>query len=533
MTSDPDDSPRGDAFAPGDADSAITSEAGPGARQESLAVELRALVVVAAPVALVQLGAKLLGLVDTAVVGRLGQSALAGVGLADGVYFLTMLFGLGVMLGLDPLMAQAIGADRPRDARRWFRQGVWIALLLGPLLIGLAALIGANLELFGVEPGVCGEARRYLHARMFAIIPTLLFAGARSALLARSRTRPMVLAVIFANVLNVPASVGLTFGDRALVELGLPAIGFAGLGVVGAGLASVIAELVQWLCLLFALGRLNREDGPELADDLTWTPRPTQLLKAARVGMPQAFAMICEVGAFVTTAFLMARISELAMASHQVAIQLASTTFMIPVGISQACAMRVGHAIGRGDARGTRRAGQAALLAGLAFMSASSLLFLTIPEPLARILTDEGEIVRATLPLLFVAALFQLSDGAQIIATGLLRGAGDTRWPFLANLGGHYLIGLPIGALLTFRLGYGPVGLWWGLSLGLTIAALTLALRFLILSLRPIARLDPDGDEREVGQSDVGSAAAKTPTRDRPAPARENQIKPAPAQHPG
>ena len=175
MTSDPDDSPRGDAFAPGDADSAITSEAGPGARQESLAVELRALVVVAAPVALVQLGAKLLGLVDTAVVGRLGQSALAGVGLADGVYFLTMLFGLGVMLGLDPLMAQAIGADRPRDARRWFRQGVWIALLLGPLLIGLAALIGANLELFGVEPGVCGEARRYLHARMFAIIPTLLY----------------------------------------------------------------------------------------------------------------------------------------------------------------------------------------------------------------------------------------------------------------------------------------------------------------------------------------------------------------------
>jgi multidrug resistance protein, MATE family len=185
----------------------------------------------------------------------------------------------------------------------------------------------------------------------------------------------------------------------------------------------------------------------------------------------------------------MGNIGTRALAAHQVAITLASATFMIPVGIGAAASVRVGRAVGRADPPGTRLAGLVAIGTGCAFMVLAALAFLLAPRAIAGIITSELGVIDAVVPLLFVAAVFQLSDGVQAVAAGALRGAGDTRFALIANLCGHYLIGLPIGTLLAFRLGLGASGLWWGLSAGLTAVAIALTLRFVRLSSRPIQRV--------------------------------------------
>lgn len=185
----------------------------------------------------------------------------------------------------------------------------------------------------------------------------------------------------------------------------------------------------------------------------------------------------------------MGSIDTRALASHQVAITLASMTFMVPVGIGAATSVRVGRAVGRGDAAGTRLAGLLGIGVGAAFMSGAALAFLLAPELLARLITNQAPVIAAALPLVLVAAVFQLSDGVQAVAAGALRGAGDTRLPLVANLGGHYLIGLPLGIVCAFEWGLGAQGLWWGLSAGLTVVAAILTHRFVRLSSRPVARV--------------------------------------------
>ena len=199
--------------------------------------------------------------------------------------------------------------------------------------------------------------------------------------------------------------------------------------------------------------------------------------------------MVAEFGVFSLVNVLMGNIDERALAGHQVAITLASATFMVPVGIGAAASVRVGRAIGRGDGPGTRLAGLVSLASGMGFMAVSALAFLLVPRQLAGVITDKADVISAAVPLLFVAAVFQLSDGAQAVAAGALRGAGDTRFPLLANLAGHYLIGLPLGVLLAFHFGMGARGLWWGLSAGLTGVALALGSRFLRISSRHVLRV--------------------------------------------
>jgi MATE family multidrug resistance protein len=211
--------------------------------------------------------------------------------------------------------------------------------------------------------------------------------------------------------------------------------------------------------------------------------------RAISLGLPIGLQMLAEFGVFALVAVLIATIDSRSLAAHQVAITLASTSFMVPVGIGAAASVRVGHAVGRGDVAATRLAGLVSMAAGVAFMLFSAAIFVLLPRTLAAAVTNERGVIDAVVPLLFVAAVFQLSDGLQAVAAGALRGAGDTRFPLGANLVGHYLIGLPIGVLLGFGLGLGARGLWWGLSAGLTCVAIALGLRFIRVSARPIARV--------------------------------------------
>jgi MATE family multidrug resistance protein len=216
---------------------------------------------------------------------------------------------------------------------------------------------------------------------------------------------------------------------------------------------------------------------------------PAVVRNAFRLGAPIGLQMLAEVGVFTIASIVMGRIGRTSLAAHQVALQLAGTTFMVPLGIGSAASVRVGQAIGRGDVPGTRRAGLVAIGTGAAFMLLCALLFVVAGEPLVRAFAKDAPVVRAAVPLVAIAAFFQLSDGVQAVASGALRGAGDTRWPLVSNLVGHYAIGLPTSLALAFGLGWGAQGLWWGLSAGLTGVAVALLARFVVLTRRPVARV--------------------------------------------
>lgn len=435
--------------------------------------ELRALWKLTAPLLLTQLGGMLLGVVDTAVVGRLGEVPLGAVGLGNNLFFTMSVLGLGVTWALDPMVSQALGAGERERAGALLWQGRYAALLasvpVGVLIVGVALLLGA----MGVPPESAAEARPYLFARLVGLAPLLLLSATRAFLQAHEITRPLVISVLLANVLNAPLTWALVFG--------VPAIGLPQLGATGAGIASAIATLVQLGVVWAAAAELP---GTKRA------PLELEALKSIlKLGAPIGLQLAAEVGSFGIVSVLMGNLGTLALGAHNVALTLVSTTFTVTIAIGAATSVRVGHAVGKGDAPAARRAGLTGIGSGAAFMMCTAVLFVSLPRPLARVLTDQPDVIHAVVPLLAVAAAFQLSDGVQAVAAGALRGAGDTRWPLIANVIGHYGAGVPVGAGLAFLAGWGPAGLWWGLTSGLTAVAIGLTLRFLWLSRRPIERV--------------------------------------------
>lgn len=446
--------------------------------------EARALATLAAPLLLTHLGSQLLGIVDTAVVGRLGETPLAAVGLGNNVFFTVGVLGFGWMLALDPLIAQALGAREHRRARFVLWQGAWVALLGAVPLSLVLVLVSGVLEHLGIEPATAAETRAYLLARLPAVLPFLGLAAARAFLQAHEVARPLVIGVIAANVVNLPLDYLLVFGDDGLRSIGLPALGIPAMGVAGAGLASAVATVVQLAVALVAVRALWGREHPAFS-----RPELATMWATLRLGTPIGLTLLAEVGSFALVTFLVGNLGTRALSSHNVALVLISTSFQVALALGAAGAVRVGRAIGREDAPGTRRAGLVAIGAGASAMLLGAVTFLTLPRPLARILTNELPVIDAVVPLLAVAAAFQISDGVQAVSAGVLRGAGDTRVPLLANLAGHYLIGIPIGATLAFAFGWGAVGLWWGLSAGLTVVAIALTIRFVVLTRRPVRRV--------------------------------------------
>jgi multidrug resistance protein, MATE family len=431
--------------------------------------ELRSLLRLAAPIAFTQAGYALMGLVDTAVVGRLGAAPLGAVGLANGLFFALAVVGLGAMLGLDPLFAQAVGARDEARAHELIWQGLWLSALVTLVLALPIAALPLVLEPSGIAPEVARDARLYLWWRLPGLWPMLAFAALRSFLQSSHRLRALVLATVLANVANLGLDILLVFGG-----LGLPAM-----GAPGAGLATALCAFLQFAILASAV-----RPGPRRP------ARAIDLRKALAVGIPVGLQMGAEVGVFALVGVLAGRLGALSLAAHQIAISLASFTFCAAVGVGMAGTVRVGWAIGARDTPAARRSGLTAFAGGAGIMTVAALCFWLAPRALARMLTDQPEVIAAAVPLLAVCAVFQLSDGIQGVGSGVLRGAGDTRFTFLANLLGHYAVGLPVAILLGFELGQGVIGLWWGLCAGLTAVAIALAVRFLRLSSREIAPLE-------------------------------------------
>jgi multidrug resistance protein, MATE family len=425
-----------------------------------------------------------MSLVDTAVLGRLDAASLGGAGIAGAIYFLFTLLGMGCVTGMDPLVAQAVGAGDPVRARRVLWQALRIAVLVGVPLSLVALLVPAVLIPVGVDPPAARVAALLLPARVPGMVPFLLFSALRSYLQGMSVTRPILLATVVSTAVNLLLIFPLVLGDGALRAIGVPGIGLPRLGAVGAGIANSVATTVGMLVVAVALRHI-----PAPPDPARRRRDPALLRLVFRLGLPVGLQLVAELGALTAFAVMAGMVSSVAAAAHQVALTLASFSFTVALGISQATSVLVGRAVGAGDQPGARRAGLLGIGAASAFMALAGLAFLLLAGPLARLLSDRPTVVVAAIPLVMIAAVFQIFDGAQVVAAGALRGAGDTRPTFFANLAGHYGVGIPLGVLLAFGLGMGTPGLWWGSAAGLACVGIALVARFLWLSARPIARV--------------------------------------------
>ncbi|WP_163869937.1 MATE family efflux transporter [Myxococcus eversor] len=458
----------------------------PQTRRGLIVAEFRALTRLAVPIAIAQGGQALMGLVDTLVVGRAGTSALASVGLGNGLFFAMSGFGIGLMMGFDPLLSQAVGAKAMARARALLWQGGWMSLFAGLLLGGLLLLTPLLLPLAGIGATEIDGAWDYLLWRAPSMPLMLAFMTMRSYLQSTAFTRPLVVATVLANVLNLFADILLVFGGAGLPEYFGPLRAVPAMGVAGSALATTLCTLLQLGVVMFAVSRLPAERGARPTRLPVWK----DLAQAARVGVPIGLHIAAEIGVFALAGVLAAGLGPASVGAHQIAIAFSSVTFTVAMGIGNAGSVRVGWAVGAHDTPRARLSGFMAFAGGAGFMAVGALVFALFPTALAKLAGAPDDVLPLVVPLLMVSAIFQVFDGVQGVGAGVLRGAGDTRFTFLANLVGHYAIGLPLTWLLGFKLGLGVVGIWWGLCAGLIAVALSLLWRFNHVSAGTLRPLD-------------------------------------------
>ncbi len=418
----------------------------------------------AVPVVVVQVGLMAMGVVDTAVVGRVSGQDLAAVALGHLYVIAASAFGFGVLLALDPLVAQAVGAGDETGITRALQRGLILAALLA--VPGAAVLIPGE-QVFSVlhqPPEVIPIAAGYARISAPGLFPFFVFVVLRQTLQAVERMRPIVLTIVTANLANLGLDLVLVFGLAGMPRLGA-------LGSAWATLAC------RWLMAVGLLVLARRDLGPHLERLDRAALRLKPLLATVRLGAPIGGQLQLEMAAFAAVALFMGAFGTIEVAAHQVALTLASLTFMVPLGISGAAAVRVGNAVGAGDVVRARGAAAAALLTGAAFMVVTGAGFLLLPGLLAAIFTDVVEVRELAGRLIPVAGFFQVFDGLQVVAIGVLRGTGDTRTPMVVGILGFWLIGIPVSLALAYPLGLGPVGLWWGLVAGLGSVAILLLMR--------------------------------------------------------
>jgi MATE family multidrug resistance protein len=442
------------------------------------ASDFRALIATAIPIIVVQVGLMAMGVVDSILVGHVSAADLAAVALGNLYVFGVSGFGIGTLMALDPVIAQAVGArDEPAVAR-----GIQRGLLLGlAISIPTAAIFlpaRSALELCGQPAAVVPRAASFIHISIAGIVPLFGFMVLRQSLQALGRMRPIVTVILCANLLNAVLCWWFVFGHGGPLR-----------GAAGAAISSAIG---RWSMMLGLVWLGWRELAPALLplrrDAFSWTP----LLRMVAIGVPIGVQIVLEFGVFGVVALLMGRLGTITVAAHQIAINIASFTFMVPLGTSTAAAVLVGRAIGAGDAARARRAALAALACGFAFMSLSAIALGLLPRTLASVYSNDAAVIALAATLIPIAAVFQIFDGLQVVAVGVLRGVGDTRAPMIVNLLGFWLIGFPVSLWLGFRAGLGAVGLWWGFVAGLGAVAIFLLARIRVRMARGLERLVVD-----------------------------------------
>jgi MATE family multidrug resistance protein len=426
--------------------------------------DFRALLGLAGPIVLIQVGSMLMGVVDTIMVGRISPQALASVALGNMYFFAITMFGMGVLLAIDPIIAQALGARDELAVRRGLQRGLVLTVVLTVPITLVLLTAGPVLELVNQPAEVIPDAAGYVYRNALSLWPLYVFMVLRQTLQAHHRVLPIAITVVAANLVNVVLNYMWIYGH----------FGFPAMGVLGSAWATVAS---RWLMAIMVLALGWRTLGPHLRSVAPNLLDFRPLMRMLKLGLPIGAQMMLEGGAFNVMALLMGWLGVAQVAAHQIALHLASLAFMVPLGVSSAAAVIVGHAVGRGDPGGVRRATIASLAVGAAFMLCTGALFIGVPEMLAALYTRDVVVLALAALLLPLAGLFQVFDGLQVVAIGLLRGLGDTRMPMIINIIGFWCVGIPVSLWLGFGLDYGAVGLWWGLVVGLVIVAAFLVAR--------------------------------------------------------
>ena len=434
---------------------------------------------IAIPVVMAELGWMSMGVVDTIMVGPLGPQAISAAGVGNAMHIAFAIFGMAVMLGLDTLVSQAYGARDIRECHRLFFDGLALAALLTVPIMLLLGLVWFAIPFLGFHDAVRPLLESYFGILILSTPFLLMYATCRRYLQGMHAALPVMIALVTANVVNAGVNWTLIYGH----------FGFPALGVTGAAWATVISRIYMVVIVLIGIRYYDKKRTRELEQveglapgtltkaglwHVDWRFDAARMRRLLGLGLPAASQVGAEVGAFALATALTGTLDPISSASHQIALNMAGVAFMIPLGVGSAGAVRVGHAVGARDPARASAAGWTAIMLGTAFMIASGLLFVLMPEDLIRLFSDDPDVLRVGTSLLLLAAVFQLFDGIQGVITGTLRGIGDTRTPMLANLGAHWLLGLPTGYTLCFLVGWGVYGLWVGLSLGLIVVGVIL-----------------------------------------------------------
>ena len=417
----------------------------------------------ALPVVLAELGWMSMGIVDTIMVAPLGPAAIGAAGIGTSIHMAFAVFGMGLLLGLDTLVSQAHGAGDHRDCHRWLVHGLVLATVLTIPVVGVCLGVLAAMPQLGFHREVQPLLEGYFGVVLWSTLPLLLYAAVRRYLQGMHVVAPIAFALVTANLVNAAANWALIYG-----QLGLPA-----LGVPGAAWATLISRVYMVGVLWLAARHYDRARASGLADVSRRISRE-RLVRLWRLGYPAAAQVSIEVGVFALATALAGRLDPVSSAAHQIALNIAGASFMVPLGVASAGAVRVGNRVGANDPAGAARAGWAAIVLGSGFMCVTALVFLFVPDAIIALFSPGPEVVALGGSLLLIAAVFQLFDGLQAVATGALRGLGDTRAAMIVNFGGHWLLGLPIAYWLCFPLGMGVRGLWIGLSAGLILCGVVL-----------------------------------------------------------
>jgi MATE family multidrug resistance protein len=415
--------------------------------------ELVPMLRLAAPLALAELGWTAMGMVDSIMAGRLGAAALGAGSLGNMMVYPVAICATGMLLGMDTLVAQSHGARDHMDSRRTLVSGVWLGLALAPVaavaILGLIPVLRAA----GVNPHVMTLVAPYIRALLWGMPSLMLYAAFRRYLQAVDFAKPVMFALVSANLVNIAGNWVLMFG-----HWGAPA-----LGLTGSGLATSIARAYMAAFLLGAVVWRERRSG-YLLFHISWRPSLARVRRLVTLGLPAASQIMFEGAVFGIVSALAARLDDVSLAAHSIAVQVIATTFMVPLGISSAAAVRVGQALGRKDPEGAVTAGWTALLFSGIFMSVAGVAMFAAPGAIAHIFIRDPAVVALCMVLLRIAALLELFDGFQVVATGALRGLGDTRSPMLAHFAGYWVVGLPVTYVFCFSLGWGVRGIWVGLT---------------------------------------------------------------------
>jgi len=437
---------------------------------QPLSKHFRTTFLIAYPIVLSQLGHITVGVADSIMVGELGTDPLAAVSLANSIFSLVLMFGIGVSMAITPLVAAADGEGDSHKSGIIFRHGLVINIL-SAILLGMLILGGSSLLYYLEQPeDVVVLTIPYLLIVTSSLLPFMFFQTFKQYAEGLSFTRTAMFITLSANLLNILLNYLLIYGKY----------GFPALGLNGAGWATLISRIVMAIVMVMYVRRASWFQPGIIIQKL----QKKLVVRMLKIGVPTGFQYVFEVGAFSCAAIMMGWLGAQALAAHQIALNMAAVSYMMVTGIAAASTVRVGKQLGQKDIPNMRRAGFSAFLMGLILMAVSAVVFVAGKYFLPSLYIDEPEVIELAGSLLIIAAFFQLSDGAQAVGLGILRGMADVKIPTLITLIAYWIVGLPVGYWLAFPMDMGPHGIWFGLLISLTIAAVLLFVRFHYISKR-------------------------------------------------